>query len=180
MISLLSKYRLSYQPPIPDLLRDLSSVVFRENKENPAVSGKLGALFPKTRDLPAFCVEKGTGRKRPLRAGVLFSGGQAAGGHNVISGLFDGLKEIHPDSRLIGFLDGPAGLIDNKCKELTKDLVDTVRNQGGFDLIGSGRTKIETPEQLMAAAKNAKENKLDAIVVIGGDDSNTNAAILAE
>ena len=180
MMSLLSKYRLSYQPPIPEQLCDLHRAVFREIKERPAVSNALRALFPKTRDLPAFRVEKGTGPKRPLRAGVLFSGGQAAGGHNVISGLFDGLNEIHPESRLIGFLNGPAGLIANESKELTKDLVDAVRNQGGFDLIGSGRTKIETPEQLMAAAKSAKENRLDAIIVIGGDDSNTNAAILAE
>ncbi len=115
-----------------------------------------------------------------MTIGVLFSGGSAAGGHNVLAGLFDGMRQIHPDATLIGFLDGPKGLIENRRKILEKADIDLVRNQGGFDLIGSSRVKIESEEQFEAVAKTARENKLDALLIIGGDDSNTNAAFLAE
>jgi pyrophosphate--fructose-6-phosphate 1-phosphotransferase len=115
-----------------------------------------------------------------LRLGVVFSGGQAPGGHNVVTGLFDALKQLHPDSQLFGFLDGPKGMIDGKTRELTAPILAPYRNQGGFDLLGSGRTKIETEEQRQAVLKTAQTLKLNGIVIIGGDDSNTNAALLSE
>lgn len=114
----------------------------------------------------------------PLKVGVLLSGGPAAGGHNVIAGLFDGIKEIHPDSELVGFLGGFSGVLENRRKSLTKKEIDPFRNMGGFDLLGSGRTKVETPEQIQVVKANMKG--LDTLIVIGGDDSNTNAAILVE
>ncbi len=116
----------------------------------------------------------------PLRVGVLFSGGQAAGGHNVITGLVDALKKFSQESRLFGFLGGPSGIISNTYQELTETSVASFRNTGGFDLIGSGRTKIETDEQLASCLRACQELRLDGLVIIGGDDSNTNAAILAE
>jgi pyrophosphate--fructose-6-phosphate 1-phosphotransferase len=121
-----------------------------------------------------------TGTPRKLNVGALFSGGPAAGGHNVLAGLFDGLLQIHKDSTLLGFLGGPSGLIENKYKKLESSMIDSVRNMGGFDLIGSGRTKIETLEQFQAAKETVMHHRLDAVLIIGGDDSNTNAAFLAE
>ncbi|MCK4513830.1 MAG: diphosphate--fructose-6-phosphate 1-phosphotransferase, partial [Spirochaetaceae bacterium] len=116
----------------------------------------------------------------PKRVGVVLSGGQAPGGHNVIAGLFDALASTDKKSRLIGFLAGPGGVVKNKTLEITAQFVDEYRNTGGFDMIGSGRTKIETDEQFAAALRTCTEQQLDALVVIGGDDSNTNAALLAE
>ena len=125
--------------------------------------------------------KKGGGRiSTSMRIGVVLSGGQASGGHNVITGLFDALKTLQASSSLYGFLDGPSGIVENKYKELTESLLAPYRNQGGFDLLGSGRTKIETPEQLKASLDNVLKLQLDGLVVIGGDDSNTNAAVLAE
>jgi len=118
--------------------------------------------------------------RKELIVGVVLSGGQAPGGHNVIAGLFDGLKNGNPASKLYGFLGGPSGLVNNKAIELTKEIVDEYRNTGGFDIIGSGRTKIETPEQFASSLETAKKLNLNALVIIGGDDSNTNAALLAE
>ena len=118
--------------------------------------------------------------KRVLRVGVVLSGGQAAGGHNVIAGLFDALKSYHHESELHGFLGGPSGIIEGKAKQLAEDEIAHYRNLGGFDLIGSGRTKIETPDQFKQALSETIRRRLDGIVVIGGDDSNTNAALLAE
>jgi pyrophosphate--fructose-6-phosphate 1-phosphotransferase len=112
--------------------------------------------------------------------GVILSGGQAPGGHNVIAGLYDGIKKGNPASKLYGFLGGPGGLIENRAVEFTDALIDEYRNTGGFDIIGSGRTKIETPEQFAASLETAKKLNLNAVVIIGGDDSNTNAALLAE
>lgn len=117
---------------------------------------------------------------KALTIGVLLSGGPAPGGHNVIAGLYDGLKRGCAESRLIGFKGGPGGLVDDKYIDITGDLVDSYRNTGGFDMVGSGRTKIETPEQFEKALATAKNHSLDAVVVVGGDDSNTNAALLAE
>lgn len=117
---------------------------------------------------------------KPLRVGVVLSGGQAAGGHNVICGLFDALRQIHPDSRLFGFLNGPSGIVQGQYKELSKEVLAEYRNQGGFDVIGSGRTKIETQEQFLKTCEHMKALSLDGLVIIGGDDSNTNAAYLAE
>lgn len=113
-----------------------------------------------------------------MRVGVVFSGGQAPGGHNVVTGLFDALKELHKENRLFGFLGGPSGIVSDKKIELTLDTLKNYRNQGGFDLLGSGRTKIETLQQLQGACKSCKD--LQGLVIIGGDDSNTNAALLAE
>jgi pyrophosphate--fructose-6-phosphate 1-phosphotransferase len=119
-------------------------------------------------------------QRPPLRVGVVLSGGQASGGHNVITGLFDALKRLNPESRLFGFLNGPAGIIKNQQIELTSELLNSYRNQGGFDLIGSGRTKLEAQSDLEAAEKAVASLSLDGLVIIGGDDSNTNAALLAE
>jgi pyrophosphate--fructose-6-phosphate 1-phosphotransferase len=116
----------------------------------------------------------------PLRCGVVFSGGPAAGGHNVIWGLWQSLKTWHPESALIGFENGPGGILKRQCRELTETQISEVRNQGGFDLLGSGRTKIETTEQLDQALSTCSHLRLDGLVIIGGDDSNTNAALLAE
>lgn len=180
MLSILQQKRFSYRPPLPPLLQDLSSVVFQKEgtKELPEALAK---IFLKTRGLEKFSLRKASptnGSK--LIVGALFSGGQAAGGHNVLAGLFDGIIQIHPHSQLIGFLDGAGGLIENRYKTLDAAAIDSVRNQGGFDLIGSSRVKIETQEQFEGAEKSVRENQLDALVIIGGDDSNTNAAFLAE
>lgn len=117
---------------------------------------------------------------RPLKVGVVLSGGQAPGGHNVISGLFDALKAMNPDSELIAFRDGPAGITKNKYLRLSDSIINRYRNTGGFDICGSGRTKIETEVQLRDSKTTADAHDLDGLVVIGGDDSNTNAALIAE
>lgn len=168
--------RLSYEPKIPSILQDIASVDFEPGDSFAQVAGftKI-SLNPK---LTAI-VTPGYGTS-PLKVGVVLSGGQASGGHNVITGLFDALKSIHPESRLYGFLNGPAGIPKKKYIELTKEYIAPYRNQGGFDLIGSGRTKIETPEQFDLALKTCLELDLDGLVIIGGDDSNTNAALLSE
>ncbi len=167
----LHRERLKYRPLVPLQLKDLSRVVLREVKETPAEGMKKS--FPRTYRQGSYRLEKGKGEKGRLKIGVVFSGGQAAGGHNVISGLFDAIQ-----GEVIGFLDGPSGIVANKWKKI--ESVDEVRNQGGFDLIGSGRTKIETEEQFQGALKSCQSHKLDGLVIIGGDDSNTNAALLAE
>lgn len=163
------KKRLNYQPQIPEELKELDKVCFKKLK-TPPISQEIQNLFPHTCKTPTYQLEKGTGRSRKVKIGVLFSGGPASGGHNVITGLFDAGAE------LIGFLGGSSGLIENKAKPIQD--VSLYRNQGGFDLLGTGRTKIETEEQLKACLQAA--HALDGLVIIGGDDSNTNAAILAE
>ena len=179
MPSILQKLRMEYQPPLPDHLKNIDALSFVPNKM-PAASS-LAAIFPKTYQQPMIHFHKDNSQKhKPLRVGFVFSGGQAAGGHNVASGLFDALKKLNRDSLLFGFLDGPKGIIENKYHEITAEMLAPYRNQGGFDLIGSGRTKIETDEQFAASAKTVTDLKLDGLVVIGGDDSNTNAALLAE
>lgn len=170
-MSSLQKKRLEYKPAIPEILNDLKNVSFekieqREGRET------LKKLFPKTFAQPAYRLVKGKGTEKNLKIGVVFSGGQASGGHNVIAGICDS------GAKVIGFLDGPSGIVDNKWKEINN--IGPYRNQGGFDLIGSGRTKIETKEQLDAAMKTVKAHNLDGLIIIGGDDSNTNAAIMAE
>jgi diphosphate-dependent phosphofructokinase len=181
MVSLLQKHRLSYRPDVPFCMLDLNQLVFRPIAVPSPRPELIKNRFPHTHALHGWSVVKAKPKPgRPLCVGVLFSGGQAAGGHNVIAGIFDGLRQIHPDSHLIGFLNGPAGLIDDAQHKLTAAMVDNVRNLGGFDLIGSGRTKIETSEQFLAAARQATVHRLDALVIIGGDDSNTNAALLSE
>ena len=140
------------------------------------------ALFPCTYGLPEIRFEKNPTPTpgKPLNVGVILSGGQAPGGHNVICGIFDGIKKINRDSRLFGFLMGPDGLVKHRYIELTAPIIDEYRNTGGFDIIGSGRTKLETKEQFDKGLEILRELGITALVIIGGDDSNTNAAILAE
>lgn len=181
-ISPLQKLREQYIPQLPDLLTDLRSLVLIPEARDP-INPSIQPLFPHLSRLPAFvrcCIEKSQRTHLAKRVGVVLSGGQAAGGHNVIAGLYDALRTLHPDSVLFGFLNGPKGILDQKYISITEELLIPYRNQGGFDLIGSGRTKIETVEQFKDAMQAMNNLKLDALVVIGGDDSNTNAALLAE
>ncbi|WP_059358918.1 diphosphate--fructose-6-phosphate 1-phosphotransferase [Parachlamydia acanthamoebae] len=181
--SSLQKRRLAYLPRLPEILRSLTRLVplfEAENHENelplPVVQ-----LFSKTIDQQLLRFVEGENKThRPLNVGVVFSGGQASGGHNVISGLFDALKLLNPESKVFGFLNGPAGIINNQSMEITAEILKNFRNLGGFDLIGSGRTKIESPDQFQAALKAVQGLHLDGLLIIGGDDSNTNAAFLAE
>jgi pyrophosphate--fructose-6-phosphate 1-phosphotransferase len=175
-ISPLQKKRLSYRPKIPPILTGESTCEVISNSTDP--KPELRSLFPHTCEAKSYRVVKGKSKSiKPLKVGAVFSGGQASGGHNVLAGLFD---QLPPRSELIGFLDGPAGIVDNKFQPLTREKIDSVRNLGGFDLIGSGRTKIETDEQLEAALQTVRAHTLDALIIIGGDDSNTDAAVLAE
>ena len=138
-------------------------------------------LFPNTYGMPL--VEFVQGDEMPskeINVGIILSGGQAPGGHNVISGLFDEVKRLNPNNRLYGFLMGPGGLVDHDYIEITADFVEEYRNTGGFDMIGSGRTKLETTEQFEKGLEIIRELNIKAIVIIGGDDSNTNACVLAE
>lgn len=183
IVSRLQKLRLEYHPVLPKVLENLSALHFSAKEETSAVADadEIRALFPKTFGRAVMKGAAGALREHsPLRVGVVFSGGQAAGGHNVIAGLFDALQKLHSENRLLGFLGGPGGIIEGKIAEITQEGLASYRNQGGFDLIGSGRTKIETEEQLSGALKTVLDLNLDGLVVIGGDDSNTNAATLAE
>lgn len=178
--------RSKFKPALPMALRSgPAGVVPRLGKPTNSASDQeaLRAIFPNTYGLAKVVFSKGRNSamgKKSLRLGVVLSGGQAPGGHNVLAGLFDALKKANPKNKLIGFLGGPSGILENKWVEITAGLVDPYRNTGGFDMIQSGRTKIETPEQFAAAQQTIETNRLDALVVVGGDDSNTNAALLAE
>ena len=147
--SALQKARASYQPKLPIVLTAPVKVVEGKPTESVADQAAIKALFPNTYGLPEIKFEKNAAPVpgKPLKVGVILSGGQAPGGHNVISGLFDGIKKIHRDSRLFGFLMGPGGLVEHKYIELTAPIIDEHRNTGGFDIIGSGRTKLETVDQ---------------------------------
>ncbi|MCL2793657.1 MAG: diphosphate--fructose-6-phosphate 1-phosphotransferase [Spirochaetaceae bacterium] len=183
--SVLDNARKQYNPKLPECLsKDISAVGFEEvnsGAQNPE-SDKLKEILPKTfgGKYVKFVQKTAKSGTKPFSVGIVLSGGQAPGGHNVIAGIFDSLKKINKDSKLIGFLGGPQGILDDKIMEITKEIIDNYRNTGGFDLIGSGRTKIETDEQFEKSLQVCKSRKLDALVVIGGDDSNTNAALLAE
>ena len=183
-ISPLQKARAAYQPKLPPALKNGASVVINEGEKTTAMADadRIEKLFPKSYGTPVITFEKGSGAKlqKPVNVGVILSGGQAPGGHNVIAGIFDGIKSLHPESRLFGFSGGPSGLVDNKYKELTPDIIDAYRNTGGFDIIGSGRTKLETNEQFDKGKENCLKLEISALVIIGGDDSNTNACLLAE
>ena len=180
--SALQKARAAYQPKLPIALQGPVKVVEGRPTESVADQAAIRSLFPNTYGLPEIHFEKKSTptASKPVNVGVILSGGQAPGGHNVISGLFDGIKKIHRDSRLFGFLMGPGGLVDHKYMELTAPIIDEYRNRGGFDIIGSGRTKLEKVEQFDKGLEILKELGITALVIIGGDDSNTNAAILAE
>ncbi len=182
-ISLLQKERAGYRPKMPAIFSDGKNIVAVDGKKTGSVGNQkeIESMFPETYGLPLIHFEKGKTDKFPsINVGVILSGGQAPGGHNVISGLYDGLKMLNVDNRLYGFLGGPGGFVDNHYKELTASLIDEYRNTGGFDIIGSGRTKLEKPEQFEEGLKNLKALNIQALVIIGGDDSNTNAGVLAE
>ena len=180
--SALQQARAAYRPQMPIVLTGAVKVVEGKPTQSVADQEAIKQLFPNTYGLPEITFEKVSVSEpsKPINVGVILSGGQAPGGHNVISGLFDGIKTINKDSRLYGFLMGPGGLVDHKYKELTADIIDEYRNTGGFDIIGSGRTKLETKEQFDKGLEILRELDIKALVIIGGDDSNTNAAILAE
>ncbi|MGI5173539.1 diphosphate--fructose-6-phosphate 1-phosphotransferase [Treponema sp. OMZ 840] len=184
-VSALHSARYAYKPKLPAVLNGkVENLTLSFGKKTEAVSDKqeLKELFAHTYGKPLAQVQKGKNPAalKKIKVGVILSGGQAPGGHNVICGLYDGLKKGNADSVLLGFKGGPSGLLENAFIKFNDKIIDEHRNTGGFDIIGSGRTKIETPEQYAAAAETAKKNKLDALVIIGGDDSNTNAALLAE
>jgi pyrophosphate--fructose-6-phosphate 1-phosphotransferase len=174
--------RATYQPKVPKSLRGIVKIHEGEPTQSVANRSKIKALFPNTYGMPVVTFTKGTKEKASpaINVGVILSGGQAPGGHNVIAGLFDGIKELNKKSRLFGFEMGPGGLIDHKYKELTAKIIDEYRNTGGFDIIGSGRTKLETKEQFDKGLEILKKLNIKALVIIGGDDSNTNACVLAE
>ena len=178
----LQKARAAYQPKLPIVLTGAVKAVEGKPTQSVANQEEIRKLFPNTYGLPELKFEKNSNPTagKPVNVGVILSGGQAPGGHNVISGLFDGIKKIHRDSRLFGFLMGPGGLVDHKYIELTSAIIDEYRNTGGFVIIGSGRTKLETKEQFDKGLEICKELGIKALVIIGGDDSNTNAAVLAE
>lgn len=180
--SLLEELRRSFSARLPNsLMGKIAEIAPLPDGGAAAVDPEVKELLPSLQALPPLRFERGARFKvTPRRVAVLFSGGQAPGGHNVITGLYDALVSSEKDSRLLGFLDGPAGLLEGRYLELTEELLKPYRNQGGFDLLGSGRTKIETQEQFERVAALSDELKLDALVIIGGDDSNTNAALLAD
>ncbi len=180
-ISALQKERAKYQPKLPKALKGAVKIVEGAKTKSVADQKEIEALFPNTYGMPLLTIEAGDAtEKSPVNVGVILSGGQAPGGHNVISGIFDGIKNIHSDSKLFGFLGGPGGLVDHKYMELTADIIDEYRNTGGFDIIGSGRTKLEEEAQFDKGLEIAKDLSLNALIIIGGDDSNTNACVLAE
>ena len=181
--SALQKARAAYQPKLPSALWGAVKAVEGEPTQSVADQEEIKALFPNTYGLPELTFEKDPKPAKattPFNVGVILSGGQAPGGHNVISGLFDGIKAINKESRLYGFLMGPGGLVDHQYIELTSSIIDEYRNTGGFDIIGSGRTKLEEVEQFEKGLEILKELNIKALVIIGGDDSNTNACVLAE
>ncbi len=173
--------RAAYQPKLPKALKGAVKVEEGAPTQSVADQEAIKALFPNTYGMPLIKFVEGEAMDFPaINVGVILSGGQAPGGHNVISGLFDGIKALNKDSRLYGFILGPGGLVDHNYKELTSDIIDEYRNTGGFDIIGSGRTKLEKEEQFEKGLEIIKELGINALVIIGGDDSNTNACVLAE
>ncbi|MCR4750315.1 MAG: diphosphate--fructose-6-phosphate 1-phosphotransferase [Lachnospiraceae bacterium] len=184
-LSPLQKARYEYTPKLPGMLRNgISEICVKDGAatESVADQDKIKALFPNTYGKNEITFVKGTNTSAAKKqvVGVILSGGQAPGGHNVVCGLYDALKATDSNNVLLGFKGGPDGLLNNDYVEFDDAFIDAYRNTGGFDIIGSGRTKLETKEQFNIVAENAKKNGLTAIVIIGGDDSNTNAATLAE
>jgi diphosphate--fructose-6-phosphate 1-phosphotransferase len=176
--------RLRHRVPLPAVLAAPGQKLTAGAVMKPAQDAeKIASLFPATFGRPTVAVEAeatAPARASPLKVGVVLSGGQAAGGHSVIAGLFDGLRKAHPDSVLYGFLNGPRGLFTESYTIIDDALMDRYRSLGGFDIIGSGRDKIESAEQFAGCRTAAERLDLDGVVIIGGDDSNTNAAVLAE
>ena len=182
-ISNLQNARYKYEPKLPSVLNDISSIKVVKGKLTSSVSDaeELKNIFPNIFGLPLINFEVGEKKdSKSINVAVILSGGQAPGGHNVIAGLFDSLKKLNNENKLFGFLNGPSGLINNEYIEMSEDLIDKFRNTGGFDIIGSGRTKLENEVQFEKVLVNLKKLNILALVIIGGDDSNTNAAILSE
>ena len=174
--------RAAYQPKLPKALASGAvKAVAGAATQSVADQEAIKALFPNTYGMPLITFEAGEAVALPaMNVGVILSGGQAPGGHNVISGLFDGIKKLNPENKLYGFILGPGGLVDHNYMELTADIIDEYRNTGGFDIIGSGRTKLEAESQFEKGLEIIKQLGIKALVIIGGDDSNTNACVLAE
>ena len=180
--SALQVARAAYQPKLPKALQGAVAVKEGEPTQSVANQEEIKQLFPNTYGMPIVTFEESNEKVElpAMNVGVILSGGQAPGGHNVISGLFDGLKSFNKDCKLYGFLGGPSGLTDHKYIDLTADIIDEYRNTGGFDIIGSGRTKLEETEQFDKGIEICNKLGIKALVIIGGDDSNTNACVLAE
>ena len=179
--SALQMARAAYQPKLPKALQ--GAVKIKEGQPTQSVGDQeeIKKLFPNTYGMPIVEFEPATeANHTKMNVGIILSGGQAPGGHNVITGLFDQIKKLNPENRLYGFILGPGGLVDHNYMELTKEIVDEYRNTGGFDMIGSGRTKLEKVDQFEKGLEIIRELDIKAIVIIGGDDSNTNACVLAE
>ena len=173
--------RAAYQPKLPKALQ--GAVKIKEGKATQSVGDQeeIKKLFPNTYGMPIVEFEPATeANTKKMNVGIILSGGQAPGGHNVITGLFDQIKKLNPENRLYGFILGPGGLVDHNYMELTPEIIDDYRNTGGFDMIGSGRTKLEKVDQFEKGLEIIRELDIKAIVIIGGDDSNTNACVLAE
>lgn len=184
-ISPLQKVRYTYQPKLPAILREsITSITAKKGEPTKPASDAeaIEGLFPTTYGLPKVSFAKGenTEISKPRNVGVILSGGQAPGGHNVISGLFDALKAANDGNNLYGFKGGPSGILEDSFRIIDADYLAAYRNTGGFDIIGSGRTKLESEEQFEVCAKVCKSHDISALIIIGGDDSNTNAAVLAE
>ena len=180
-ISALQKERAAYQPKLPKALQ--GAVKVKEGAPTKSVDNQeeIKKLFPNTYGMPLIEFVPGENAdKKKINIGVILSGGQAPGGHNVISGLFDAVKKLNSENRLYGFLMGPGGLVDHNYVEITAEFLNQYRNTGGFDMIGSGRTKLEEEDQFEKGLNIIRELDINAIVIIGGDDSNTNACVLAE
>ncbi|MCX6122747.1 MAG: diphosphate--fructose-6-phosphate 1-phosphotransferase [Ignavibacteriales bacterium] len=180
--SVLQIARADYKPKLPAALT--GNILIQEGAATQSIDHQqeISKMFPNTYGLPVLNIETGSKHLESpaIKVGVILSGGQAPGGHNVIAGLFDGLKAMNNNSQLFGFLGGPSGLVAGKYIELTAQLIDEYRNTGGFDIIGSGRTKLDEQSQFDKSLENCKKLGINAIVIIGGDDSNTNACVLAE
>ena len=184
-ISSLQQERLKYSPKLPNSLKQgIKNLVFKEGAKTNSVADceQIKELFPNSYGKPIVTFETSNTSKNleQKNVGVILSGGQAPGGHNVIAGIYDALKQANPSNKLFGFLGGPSGITDGKYIEFTDELIDAYRNTGGFDIIGSGRTKLETEEQFTKAWNTCQNLNISGIIIIGGDDSNTNAALLAE
>ena len=180
-ISNLQKARAAYQPKLPKALQGPVKAVEGAATQSVGNQAEIKDLFPNTYGMPVVEFAAGEKSECPqFNVGVILSGGQAPGGHNVISGIFDGIKALNPANKLYGFLMGPGGLVDHKYMEITSEIMDAYRNTGGFDIIGSGRTKLEEVDQFEKGIVILRELGIKALVIIGGDDSNTNACVLAE
>lgn len=181
----LQNARYAYEPKLPGILReDISALELVKGSDTEPATDQMAIreLFPHTYGLARVSFAKGSKKatQKSINVGVVLSGGQAPGGHNVISGLFDAIKGANSESKLIGFLGGPSGILEDRTMEITEEIIAEYRNTGGFDIIGSGRTKLESEKQFDRCVTVCHKHEISAIVIIGGDDSNTNAAVLAE